>query len=115
MSFILNVLEQSKTAAGKSGMKDVHRQILRQYLPEFIPILDVGKMVASLKEANIVKLESQCQAVLEKQANRERVTRLFELLPKLGPKAFDGFFNALKINQPQLYHDVKQKIKRKWN
>ncbi|CAB4002729.1 alpha-tubulin N-acetyltransferase 1-like [Paramuricea clavata] len=103
--------EQSKTAAGKSDMKDVHRQILRQYLPEF-PKLDVEKMLASLKEANIVKLESQCQAILEKQTNRERVTKLFELLPKLGPKAFDVFFNALKINQPQLYHDVKQKIKR---
>ena len=105
-------LEQSKTAADESGMKDVHRQILRRYLPEF-PELDVKEMLASLKEANIVKLESQCQAISEKQTNKERVTKLFELLPKLGPKAFDCFFNALKINQLQLYHDVKKKIKRK--
>ena len=94
-------------------MTDDQRKVLRQYLPEFIGKLDVKKMVASLKKTQIIKNENHSEKVLAKQRHEEQVKELIDLLPKLGPKAFDAFFNALKCNQPQFAHDVQQSIKRK--
>ena len=94
-----------------SAMTNDQRKVLKKYLPEFMEKLNVEKMVASLKKAQIMTTERQSKKVLEKQTKDEQVKELIDLLPKLGPKAFGAFFNALKCNQPQFAHDVQQLIK----
>ena len=113
----LNIDHDTKIAAEgqlcDGAMTRDQREVLRKYLPEFMKKLNVEKMVASLQKAQIMKGERQSKKVLEKETNDEQVKALIDLLPKLGPKAFGAFFDALKLNQPQFAHDIQQSIKRK--
>ena len=110
-----------KTDAEESpGMKDIHSEILKKYLPEFNEKLDVKKMVESLVKAEIITehnpgLGQAVSEVLEEPTKKKQVEKLIcDVLPQLGPMAFDSFFTALKSNQLQFAHDLKQLINRKF-
>ena len=82
---------------------------------QFCEYLEAEKMVDSLKEAKIITPGNQrrLEAISGEQINSKKVEVLIDLLPKLGPKAFDAFFDALRVNQLQFYHDLEKLIKRK--
>ncbi|XP_046843866.1 uncharacterized protein LOC124437949 [Xenia sp. Carnegie-2017] len=97
------------------GMKDVHRRILVSHLSAFKQSLNVAQMVESL--SNNVAITSRnpgvnIRAVLQELSLDKKVEKLIcDVLPRLGPDAFQFFFKTLDINQPQLAHDLRQSIK----
>ncbi|XP_046844657.1 uncharacterized protein LOC124438532 [Xenia sp. Carnegie-2017] len=97
------------------GMKEVHRQILVSHLSTFKQSLNVSQMVESL--SNNVAITSRnpgvnIRAVLQELSLDKKVEKLIcDVLPRIGPDAFQCFFKTLDINQPQLAHDLRQSIK----
>lgn len=96
-------------------MKDVHRRILVSHLSTFKQSLNVAEMVESL--SNNVAITSRnpgvnIRAVLQELSLDKKVEKLIcDVLPRLGPDAFQCFLKTLDKNQPQLAHDLRQSIK----
>ncbi|XP_046845375.1 uncharacterized protein LOC124439182 [Xenia sp. Carnegie-2017] len=97
------------------GMKEVHRQILVNHLSTFKQSLNVAEIVESL--SNNVAITSRnpgvnIRTVLQEPSMDKKVEKLIcDMLPRLGPDAFQYFFKTLDKNQPQLAHDLRQSIK----
>ncbi|XP_028394607.1 uncharacterized protein LOC114518814 [Dendronephthya gigantea] len=109
----LNTILSAVPDEGNHGMEKVHRDILRKYLPQFCEKLNAKEMVDSLKKAGIITPGNQrsFEDISEEQINPKKVEKLITLLPKLGPKAFGAFFDALRINQLQFAHDIERLVK----
>lgn len=93
------------------GMKQVHRDILREYTEEFCAKLDVKRMIPKLVQAGVLN-DTSAKMIRDQGSQRGQVETLFETLPKCGPEAFEKFFNCLKSIQLAFAHEWKKMVER---
>ena len=78
-------------------MEKNHRKILRRCRQKIVDDLDVGVILDSLLENEILD-EEQVEVVQGKATRAARARCLLDTLPARGPRAFQVFLQSLKVN-----------------
>ncbi|XP_066921954.1 caspase-2-like [Clytia hemisphaerica] len=76
-------------------MDKKHRKLLLKHRLAFVKDLEATDVSSLLYESGTIT-ENDMESIEAIKLRRDRVEHLMDLLPRKGPKAFDGFINALE-------------------